>query len=199
MSHRRAEEAARAEEIAELEGMAAAAEGRFATLAEEAEAKTRKLKKLLKKFKVCSRGVFVGSGCGCLLICNTAVRAGVQSRGEQTPPVASSTPDPSHPACLPSRLSRHPSHPLYAPPPPPTLPTPTHTPVSPPPPTPPTPPPPTHTPTHPPSQEVDTEVSDLYSEFQREKEDLLDSIRQLHQQMLLKDAVIAAFIPQVGV
>jgi kinesin family protein 3/17 len=46
---------------------------------------------------------------------------------------------------------------------------------------------------------VDTEVSDLYSEFQREKEDLLDSIRQLHQQMLLKDAVIAAFIPQVGV
>jgi kinesin family protein 3/17 len=46
-------------------------------------------------------------------------------------------------------------------------------------------------------QEVDQEVNDLYAEFQMEKEDLLDSIRVLHQQMLLKDAVIAAFIPQV--
>ena len=46
-------------------------------------------------------------------------------------------------------------------------------------------------------QEVDQEVNDLYAEFQMEKEDLLDSIRVLQQQMLLKDAVIAAFIPQV--
>jgi hypothetical protein len=45
---------------------------------------------------------------------------------------------------------------------------------------------------------VDQEVNDLYSEFQMEKEDLLDSIRMLHQQMLLKDSVIGAFIPQVG-
>jgi hypothetical protein len=46
-------------------------------------------------------------------------------------------------------------------------------------------------------QSVDAEVQDLYREFQSEKEDLLDSIRLLGQQMLLKDAVISAFIPQV--
>ncbi|WIA12242.1 hypothetical protein OEZ85_012308 [Tetradesmus obliquus] len=45
-------------------------------------------------------------------------------------------------------------------------------------------------------QSVDAEVQDLYREFQAEKEDLLDSIRLLGQQMLLKDAVISAFIPQ---
>jgi hypothetical protein len=46
-------------------------------------------------------------------------------------------------------------------------------------------------------QSVDAEVQDLYREFQSEKENLLDSIRLLGQQMLLKDAVISAFIPQV--
>jgi hypothetical protein len=44
---------------------------------------------------------------------------------------------------------------------------------------------------------VDAEVADLYREFQAEKEDLLDAIRQLGQQLLLKDAIIGAFIPQV--
>jgi hypothetical protein len=47
-------------------------------------------------------------------------------------------------------------------------------------------------------QEVDGEVQSLYREFQSEKEDLLDSIRLLGHQVLLKDAIIAAFIPQVG-
>jgi hypothetical protein len=42
-------------------------------------------------------------------------------------------------------------------------------------------------------------VHDLYREFQAEKEDLLDSIRQLGHQVLLKDAIISAFVPQVGV
>jgi hypothetical protein len=46
-------------------------------------------------------------------------------------------------------------------------------------------------------QEVDGEVQSLYREFQSEKEDLLDSIRLLGHQVLLKDAIIAAFIPQV--
>jgi len=41
-------------------------------------------------------------------------------------------------------------------------------------------------------------VQSLYREFQSEKEDLLDSIRLLGHQVLLKDAIIAAFIPQVG-
>jgi len=45
---------------------------------------------------------------------------------------------------------------------------------------------------------VDAEVQDLYHEFQSEKEDLLDSIRLLGHQMLLKDAVISAFIPPVS-
>lgn len=44
-------------------------------------------------------------------------------------------------------------------------------------------------------QEVNAEVDDLYAEFQREKEDLLDSIRLLHHQMQLKNMVIEAFIP----
>lgn len=47
-------------------------------------------------------------------------------------------------------------------------------------------------------QEVDGEVQSLYREFQAEKEDLLDSIRLLGHQVLLKDAIIAAFIPQVS-
>lgn len=47
-------------------------------------------------------------------------------------------------------------------------------------------------------QEVDGEVQSLYREFQSEKEDLLDSIRLLGHQVLLKDAIIAAFIPQVS-
>jgi hypothetical protein len=50
---RRAEEASRAQEIAEREVAALQAEERFASLAEEADVKTRKLKKMLKKFKVC--------------------------------------------------------------------------------------------------------------------------------------------------
>lgn len=41
-------------------------------------------------------------------------------------------------------------------------------------------------------------MQSLYREFQSEKEDLLDSIRLLGHQVLLKDAIIAAFIPQVG-
>jgi hypothetical protein len=48
------------------------------------------------------------------------------------------------------------------------------------------------------TQEVDGEVQSLYREFQSEKEDLLDSIRLLGHQVLLKDAIIAAFIPQVS-
>lgn len=43
--------------------------------------------------------------------------------------------------------------------------------------------------------ELDAEVEGLYSEFQREKDDLLESIRFLNKQMLLKDTVIEAFIP----
>lgn len=35
----------------------------------------------------------------------------------------------------------------------------------------------------------------MYAEFQREKEDLLESIRMLQDQMQLKDMVIEAFIP----
>lgn len=46
-------------------------------------------------------------------------------------------------------------------------------------------------------QEVDAEVQGLYREFQSEKEDLLDSIRLLGHQVLLKDAIISAFVPQV--
>eukprot|EP00803_Ostreobium_quekettii_P010000 evm.model.scf_2563.1 EVM.evm.TU.scf_2563.1 scf_2563:6943-10036(-) len=42
---------------------------------------------------------------------------------------------------------------------------------------------------------VNQEVDDMYAEFQREKEDLLDSIRLLQQQMQLKRAVIEGFIP----
>ncbi|KAG1658518.1 hypothetical protein FOA52_009861 [Chlamydomonas sp. UWO 241] len=44
-------------------------------------------------------------------------------------------------------------------------------------------------------QEVNSEVEDMYKEFQREKEDLLESIRMLQDQMQLKDMVIEAFIP----
>lgn len=47
-----------------------------------------------------------------------------------------------------------------------------------------------------PLQEVESEIQSQYREFQVEKEDLLDSLRLLSQQMLLKDAIIAAFIPQ---
>ncbi len=35
----------------------------------------------------------------------------------------------------------------------------------------------------------------MYKEFQREKEDLLESVRMLQDQMQLKDMVIEAFIP----
>ncbi len=35
----------------------------------------------------------------------------------------------------------------------------------------------------------------MYKEFQREKEDLLASVRMLQDQMQLKDMVIEAFIP----
>lgn len=35
----------------------------------------------------------------------------------------------------------------------------------------------------------------MYTEFQREKEDLLESVRMLQDQMQLKDMVIEAFIP----
>eukprot|EP00798_Chlamydomonas_sp_ICE-L_P012352 gene12352-15530_t len=44
-------------------------------------------------------------------------------------------------------------------------------------------------------QEVNAEVEDMYAEFQREKEDLIESIRMLQDQMQLKDMVIEAFIP----
>ena len=43
--------------------------------------------------------------------------------------------------------------------------------------------------------QVNQEVDDMYAEFQREKEDLLESIRMLQDQMQLKDMVIEAFIP----
>ena len=43
--------------------------------------------------------------------------------------------------------------------------------------------------------QVNAEVEDMYKEFQREKEDLLESIRMLQDQMQLKDMVIEAFIP----
>ncbi|MEW5311561.1 MAG: hypothetical protein WDW38_003270 [Sanguina aurantia] len=43
--------------------------------------------------------------------------------------------------------------------------------------------------------EVNVEVEDVYKEFQREKEDLLSSVRMLQDQMQLKDMVIEAFIP----
>lgn len=35
----------------------------------------------------------------------------------------------------------------------------------------------------------------MYGEWQREKEDLLESIRMLQEQMQLKDMVVEAFIP----
>jgi hypothetical protein len=44
-------------------------------------------------------------------------------------------------------------------------------------------------------KQVNQEVDDMYAEFQREKEDLLESIRMLQDQMQLKDMVIEAFIP----
>ena len=44
-------------------------------------------------------------------------------------------------------------------------------------------------------QEVNAEVEGFYGEWQREKEDLLDSLRLLHHQMQLKNMVIDAFIP----
>ena len=43
--------------------------------------------------------------------------------------------------------------------------------------------------------QVNAEVEDMYKEFQREKEDLLESVRMLQDQMQLKDMVIEAFIP----
>lgn len=46
-------------------------------------------------------------------------------------------------------------------------------------------------------QEVDAEVADLYREFQGEREELLDGLRLLGQQLALRDAVIDAFVPQV--
>ena len=44
-------------------------------------------------------------------------------------------------------------------------------------------------------EQVNQEVDDMYAEFQREKEDLLESIRMVQDQMQLKDMVIEAIIP----
>ena len=44
-------------------------------------------------------------------------------------------------------------------------------------------------------QEKQTEVDDLNEEFQRKREDMLDSIRTLRQQLRLKDLIISAFVP----
>lgn len=40
-------------------------------------------------------------------------------------------------------------------------------------------------------------MQSLYREYQFHKEDLLDGIRELSQELLLKDTIIAAFVPQV--
>ena len=44
-------------------------------------------------------------------------------------------------------------------------------------------------------QAASSEIRDLEGEFQREREDMLDTIRELTKQLKLKDLVIASFIP----
>ena len=39
------------------------------------------------------------------------------------------------------------------------------------------------------------ELTDLTDEFQLEREDLLDMVRDLHRQLQLKSLVIASFVP----
>ena len=43
------------------------------------------------------------------------------------------------------------------------------------------------------------EVSDLSSEFQREREEMLDTIRQLARQIKLKDLILEGFAPSAKV
>ena len=43
--------------------------------------------------------------------------------------------------------------------------------------------------------EAEREVSDLSSEFQREREEMLDTIRQLARQIKLKDLILEGFAP----
>ena len=43
--------------------------------------------------------------------------------------------------------------------------------------------------------EAEREVSDLSSEFQREREEMLDTIRQLARQIKLKDCILEGFAP----
>jgi len=47
--------------------------------------------------------------------------------------------------------------------------------------------------------EAEREVSDLSSEFQREREEMLDTIRQLARQIKLKDAILEGFAPSAKV
>lgn len=47
-------------------------------------------------------------------------------------------------------------------------------------------------------QDLDRDISEAWSEWGAEKDELLASLKKLDQQMLLKDAVIEAFIPPVG-
>ena len=42
---------------------------------------------------------------------------------------------------------------------------------------------------------ISTQVSDLSSEFQREREEMLDTIRQLARQIKLKDLILEGFAP----
>mmetsp|Transcript_34136 Transcript_34136/g.59579 ORF Transcript_34136/g.59579 Transcript_34136/m.59579 type:complete len:756 (+) Transcript_34136:21-2288(+) len=44
-------------------------------------------------------------------------------------------------------------------------------------------------------QGADTEVRDIQQEFQREKEDMLDTIRYLNQQIKLRSVIIESFVP----
>lgn len=44
-------------------------------------------------------------------------------------------------------------------------------------------------------QEIESEVEDMYAEWQDEKEVLMQDVRILHQQMRLKDLVIDLFVP----
>ena len=43
--------------------------------------------------------------------------------------------------------------------------------------------------------EAERELKDLNSEFQREREDMLDTIRQLARQIKLKETLLAHFVP----
>ena len=47
--------------------------------------------------------------------------------------------------------------------------------------------------------EAEREVSDLSSEFQREREEMLDTIRQLARQIKLKDLILEGFAPSAKV